>query len=170
MRILLIVLLFIPISLAKEITITHEAQDVDNSYSKVIEFIKSQEGFRSNPYYCAGHKLTVGYGHQIKSRDSFVYPISRELADTILFKDFNNSIILAKRYTDWHNDSLLAISHFIFAFGETKFRKSTLYSLIKEDKCIISELRKWIHVNGVPNKHIRKNREFEIKLLTNGTN
>lgn len=52
-----------------------------------IDAIKLHEDFRAYPYKDLGGNWTIGYGHLIKTGESFQHDLSIEDADKLLFKD-----------------------------------------------------------------------------------
>lgn len=44
-------------------------------------------GFASNPYRCPAGKLTVGWGHVIKPRETFASPLTADQAEALLRSD-----------------------------------------------------------------------------------
>lgn len=52
---------------------------------RLIEFIKTQEGFKATVYTCAGGKKTIGYGHVVT--DSSVQTITQNSAEFLLQSD-----------------------------------------------------------------------------------
>lgn len=61
-----------------------------------LDFIKSWEGFRDRPYDDGYGGITIGYGHLIKSGESFGQ-ISREEAEQILARDVQRAVDLVNR-------------------------------------------------------------------------
>jgi len=57
---------------------------------RYVEFLKDQEGFRSQPYEDATGNLTVGYGHKIREGEDFSSGISQEDADRLLRQDMQS--------------------------------------------------------------------------------
>lgn len=174
-NVLIIILLVIPsITNDSHLLLLESKFEPVNSKELVIAFIKEHEGYRAYPYTCAANVLTIGYGHTLKKYDTFKYPMNESIASVVLLQDFDRCIDIAHKYTKWNNDSLLAISHFIYSFGSTKFLKSTLYKLIQEGKPIDKEIIKWCNYKKDGtfkySKHIYNSRLFELKLLQNGIN
>lgn len=131
-------------------------------YSRVISSIMVHEGLRNKVYYCAGGNKTIGYGHLV-TKDTFNILSDSEALD-LLKDDFNKCILYTQKYTT-NIDTLLGISHFIFCFGSTKFNKSLLKQKLLKGECIEEELIRWININGKPSSHLKKRREFEIRLI-----
>ena len=130
----------------------------DSLYEAVVSFIKSHEGYRGKPYPCINTgKPTIGYGHIIKSTDSFPDSISRVHAEKILRRDLDAAIKLVDQRTDLSYKQTLAMGHFVFCKGIGTFTWYVL-PLIKEGKTIDSTLLSMAYP---------KNRKFELKLWNN---
>jgi len=147
----------------------------EEKYEEIVNYIKEHESFVPYPYHTGidTDKPSVGYGHVIKPGDRFKYPISEEFADSLLRKDFNGAMRLAKIYSPKFNDEqyrfqLLAISHFIFAKGIGNYNKSKLKYLVDNNLDISKEIIKWtvIRKNNViyHNKRMLTHRYYEIKI------
>jgi lysozyme len=142
----------------------------------VVAKIKKHEGFRSNPYYCAGGHLTIGYGHLMRNTDTFK-KLSHKRAERILRQDFNKSLRAALRLSpilkeDTNIYKRYAIAHFIFGKGSGNYSKSRLKYLVDNQLDIRNEIRRWnkIHNNGkvITSKWLSDINEWRIKLYYYG--
>ena len=166
--------------LAPSLVITEEKKEKDlqeylrlvewrETYEMIVKSIKRREGFESNKYYCPGGILTIGYGHAIRTNESFVEPLTESEADRLLRQDLDSAIAYVQRTTDLEHIQLLAMSHFVFNVGSGNFYRSTLRQLIIADKPIDEEIIKWIHIKT--NKGIFKSdwllqsRKLELELF-----
>lgn len=147
---------------------------VDNnkvlSLDEVKDMIKSNEGFSSTIYRCPAGKLTIGYGHLITNKDIFK-TISKDKAELLLIKDFTNSIfdfLFSTNLQITEYNKVIAISHFIYCFGITKFNSSTLKKNIMNNKSIDAEIVRWININKQPSKKLLQTRITELNIY-NGT-
>lgn len=126
----------------------------DSLYLKTISFIKMHEGFRSCEYIIEG-KSTIGYGHLIKKGESFNC-LTKKQADSLLIKDLNSSINLAKKYIKTKGSRLLSISHFIYCKGIGNFLKSSIYfKIINNIELLEEDFLKY---------RFKKNRQYEWEL------
>ena len=140
------------------------------SLDEIKDMIKSNEGFSSTIYKCPAGKPTIGYGHLVTNKDIFTY-ISRDKAELLLIKDFTNSIfdfLFSTNLKITEYNKVIAISHFIYCFGITKFNSSTLKKNIMNNKPIDEEIVQWININKRPNKKLLKTRINELEIY-NGT-
>lgn len=143
------------------------------NYDICIENIKGNESFVDTVYLCPAGYRTIGYGHQIKKGEQFT-KITKLQADSILEADFSLSVKEAYRLTGFTGNKNLALAHFFFAFGTSKYQKSTLRSLLMQkepDRAKIEkEWLKWCNykdTNGVWHEvpALKKARQFEINLF-----
>lgn len=143
------------------------------NYDLCIENIKKNESFVDTVYVCPAGYRTIGYGHQIKKGEQFT-KITKLQADSILEADFSLSVKEAYRLTGFTGNKNLALAHFFFAFGTSKYQKSTLRSLLMQkepDRAKIEkEWLKWCNykdTNGVWHEvpALKKARQFEINLF-----
>jgi len=140
------------------------------SLDEIKDMIKSNEGFSPTIYKCPAGKPTIGYGHLVTNKDIFTY-ISRDKAELLLIKDFTNSIfdfLFSTNLKITEYNKVIAISHFIYCFGITKFNSSTLKKNIMNNKPIDEEIVQWININKRPNKKLLKTRINELEIY-NGT-
>ncbi|MFN8349423.1 MAG: lysozyme [Spirosomataceae bacterium] len=65
-----------------------------------------------------------------------------------------------------------ALIDFIYQFGLTRFRSSTLLKVVNSTPndytAVATEFRKWVNVNGSPNTALQKRREANIVQYTGG--
>lgn len=137
----------------------------------LIPFLKSFEGFSASPYRCPGGFQTVGYGHRIRPKEAFSFPISPEIAEVILWNDINHIIPVLDAFF-WVPLSLhqrAALLSFTFNVGTAALQRSTLRLKVnrEEHEAVPQELMKWIWVRGQPSRGLRK-RRFAEGSLYNG--
>lgn len=118
---------------------------------KGIELIKHFEGFKAEPYVCAGGHLTIGYGHKIQDGEEFS-TISLTEAENILAKDLICSERAVIQYinTLLHDNQFAALVSFTFNMGGAALQRSTLrqkvnYGLNKEAS---REFLRWVYAGG----------------------
>lgn len=133
----------------------------------VLTNIKHSEGLKLRPYRCPANHWTIGYGHLLTKNDLHIQ-IDTSFAEALLLYDFNKCYDLTDK-TLKHNQRL-AIAHFIFNIGFTKYNKSKIPKLIKQNKFIGWELLQFIHYKNnkgvyIKSNNLKKAREFELKLF-----
>ncbi len=144
----------------------------DSIYEKTIEFMKKNEGFRSEPYYCMAGVKTVGYGHVIKEKDSLQFPLSKYSADALLRSDLNKRIRWVEDDLDMDRleepAKVIALAHFIFNVGQGNFKNSRLYDRLKNHGELSDVIMHFVHIktkNGwVKSKNLLQMRKYEYSL------
>lgn len=167
----------------KSKTVIKSNNTVSKSIIKVLninlrQYIIDHEGLMLQPYECLSSKgkkkrkfYTIGYGHVIKSNESYLYKgITKDKAESILTKDLLISyeeLCKLKGVDNLTLNQKLATSHFIFALGIGSFTKSTIYKHICNgdiDKVKEKHFTEWCRINGKKNKNLLKMRKFEYNL------
>jgi lysozyme len=184
-KIILILIMFIlPVILLAPVSTENRLEEYmkgyryDKLYESVLQSIRKFEGLKLTSYCCPAGYKTIGYGHLIRDYEIIQDTITKEQAEELLIKDFENSIntvinlLKYNRYKE--SEKTLALSHFVYNIGSGGFEKSTLLHLIKENKPIRYEMLKWIHYRDKNNKLIISNnlinaRLYEISLYSNTT-
>ena len=134
-----------------------------------IELIKSLEGFRSEPYVCAGGYLTIGYGHKLLPSDSYKI-ISPEKAQQILENDLRRIERLVLKYINVgiNDDQFAALVSFTFNVGAAALQRSTLRQKINygyyEDGA--KEFLKWVYAGGRKIIGLVRRRRLESELFS----
>jgi lysozyme len=134
-----------------------------------IELIKSLEGFRSEPYVCAGGYLTIGYGHKLLPSDSYKI-ISPEKAQQILENDLRRIERLVLKYINVgiNDDQFAALVSFTFNVGAAALQRSTLRQKINygyyEDGA--KEFLKWVYAGGRKIMGLVRRRRLESELFS----
>jgi lysozyme len=128
-----------------------------------IRLIKEFEGYKSKPYYCAAGKLTIGYGHVIKSGEK-LKELTEDQATELLIKDINEIASYIKRYikVELTQNQIDAILSFVFNIGNGAFLNSTFLKKLNKNDFIgaSQEFLKW-------NKIARKGKKISLEGLTN---
>lgn len=140
-------------------------------YNEAIKQLKEFEGLRLETYYCLAEQKTIGYGHAIQKNEQFTI-ITEQQADTLLKQDLNKCIKAVLNSTDLHKfedaAKVIALSLFVYNCGIGNFNKSTLRTLVNEDKSIDDEIIKWTYVKTkrgyVYSTHLLKRRKFEMNI------
>lgn len=111
-----------------------------------IALIKHFEGFRRTPYLCAGGKWTVGFGHVIRSFETFS-KITEEQAENILKDDLihaENAVnaLITVPLTQNQFDALASLT---FNIGRENFLTSTLLKKLNAGDVTgaAAEFKKW---------------------------
>ncbi len=133
-----------------------------------IELIKKLEGFKSEPYFCSGGHLTIGYGHKLLPNDYF-QKIDEKQASKILEQDLLYTERQVIRYINvlLSDNQFAALVSFTFNVGAAALQRSTLrqkinYGLYKEAS---KEFYKWIFAGGKKNLGLFRRRKLEVNLF-----
>lgn len=131
--------------------------------------IKSFESFQSEPYVCAGGKLTIGYGTRIEA-DQYKNGISEAEADEMLRKDVSTvrEKVLSLVSVDLSQGEEDALVSFVYNVGVTAFANSTMLKKLNQgDKAgAANEFGRWIKAGGKVRKGLILRREIEKRLFT----
>lgn len=137
-----------------------------------IELIKKYEGFKSSTYICPAGKKTIGYGHVIKTGESYTY-INAEQANSLLINDlaklelFINKVVTVPINQNQF-DALISLN---YNWGSDNFLKSKgLAKLNNSDyEGAIIEFKEVNKVNGKILTGLVKRRQEESELFIKGT-
>lgn len=133
-----------------------------------IKLIKSLEGFRAEPYVCAGGYLTIGYGHRLLPSDSYK-KISREKAEQILENDLCRVERAVLKYinVEVNDDQFAALVSFTFNVGVAALQRSVLRQKINyghyDDGA--KEFLKWVYAGGRKIIGLVRRRKLESDLF-----
>ena len=124
-----------------------------------VNFVKLNEGFRSQVYTCSAGKLTIGYGFTSKTIVA-KGTITEEEADTILrgYVEACKRIVRNNVRVRLNENQEAVLIDFIYHFGSGAFKNSTLLKVANAgqfDK-VPAELRKWVKQKKVRNGKIVK--------------
>jgi lysozyme len=128
---------------------------------QVLSYIKSHEGFSKKVYRCLGNKRTIGFGHCLRSNETYSY-LTYEKAGLLLDRDFKECEDLARKETSNENQKL-AIAHFIYCLGIGNYKKSTFRKKLLAGKDII-DILKWCKIKGKKYKTLENARIYEYGL------
>lgn len=141
-----------------------------------IELIQKFEGFSPSPYKCPAGVTTIGYGSTSYSNGSPVLandpPITEEEAENICLayvqRDFE---FLAEDLRALNPNQWGAILSFVYNIGRSAFLTSTLFLVIKENRCnpyILDEFLRWNKVRfrgeKIPSLGLTRRRLAEATL------
>jgi lysozyme len=116
-----------------------------------IDLIKRFEGFSSTVYICPAGYPTIGYGHLVRSGESYT-EITETEAEELLRKDVESAERAVLRLvnvplTDGQFDALVS---FTFNLGSGAFQRSTLRSKVNRQAHaeVPAQLMRWVWAGG----------------------
>jgi len=116
-----------------------------------IDLIKRFEGFSSTVYICPAGYPTIGYGHLVRSGESYT-EISETEAEELLRKDVESAERAVLRLvnvplTDGQFDALVS---FTFNLGSGAFQRSTLRRKVNRQAHaeVPDQLMRWVWARG----------------------
>jgi len=116
-----------------------------------LDLIKRFEGFSSTVYICPAGYPTIGYGHLVRSGESF-NEISETEAEELLRKDVESAERAVLRLvnvplTDGQFDALVS---FTFNLGSGAFQRSTLRRKVNHQAHaeVPEQLMRWVWAGG----------------------
>jgi GH24 family phage-related lysozyme (muramidase) len=135
-----------------------------------VNLVKSFEGFRSCKYKDAVGLWTIGYGHLIKSGETFNHCLSQAQAVALLQKDLHSaeSCVSSHVKTSINQHQFDALVSFTFNLGCGALSSSTLLKKVnaRQFSQCCAEFRKWVHGGGKVLPGLVRRREAECKLFT----
>lgn len=148
------------------------------SYNDFKEKLKEFEGLRLKAYKCPSGVLTIGYGHTHSVTSNMV--ISNEIAEVLLEYDitmaFSQLMSLNNSFIGYHEGLRFALIDFVFNFGITKYKNSTLRKVVEsidyskslshnDIERLSIQFYRWVHSNGRVLKGLERRRAWEVSLL-----
>lgn len=138
---------------------------------RLINLIKSHEGYFSEAYICPSGYRTIGYGHRTKTLSK----VTKKQAYNLLLKDLNKihktlHQLVPNNLSEAKYEALLS---FCYNVGTYNFEKSTLRKLILENPNnpdIILEFGKWRKGGGKVLNGLVKRRRDEANLYFSDNN
>lgn len=134
-----------------------------------IDLIKRFEGFSSTVYICPAGYPTIGYGHLVRSGESYT-EISETEAEELLRKDVESAERAVLRLvnvplTDGQFDALVS---FTFNLGSGALQRSTLRRKVNRQAHseVPEQLMRWVWARGKRLKGLVKRRESESTLYS----
>ena len=136
---------------------------------KGVELIKSFEGFKAEPYVCAGGYLTIGYGHKLLPSDSYK-TVNIEKAHQILENDLRKIERSVLKYinVEVNDDQFAALVSFTFNTGAASLQRSVLRQKINYgcyDEAT-KEFSKWVYAGGKKIMGLVRRRKLESELFS----
>jgi GH24 family phage-related lysozyme (muramidase) len=133
------------------------------------EFIKKQEDLSLKSYFCSAGVEIIGYGHAVKKGEK--KEITVDDANLLLVQDVQLALESLKKLTNikkLNKNQIVAMTSFIFNFGEAKTRTSTLIKLLNGGvpfEIVAQEFHRWVYTNGEINKSLIARRKRESNLF-----
>jgi lysozyme len=125
-----------------------------------LAFERVQEGLVLHPYCCQAGVWTIGYGHT-KGITESTPPITKEQAEAWLVEDAREAmqaaLVLSPGLAIEPAPRLEAITDFIFNLGASRYRASTLRTMIQRKlwAAAAEEIKRWVWIH-VPDEGLRK--------------
>ena len=118
--------------------------------SAAIELIKRYESLSLVPYLCPAGKLTIGWGHVIRSGETFE-KVTKAEAEKILKKDvaIAETAVNELVRVDLHQEHFDALVSFVFNAGARNFKNSTMLRKLNAGDYLGAgrEFQKWVYSN-----------------------
>ena len=161
---------------------TYEATEYNDNYSWVhnisdtgLDFISGYEGFSASIYKDVAGLPTIGYGHLIKSGESFG-TLNKFAAKELLRKDVSIAVAAVNKYVKipLSQNQFDALTSFTFNVGSSALSNSSLLRNVNSlnSLSIASSFMMWnkARVNGVlsPVQGLTNRRQAEANLYLNG--
>jgi len=133
-----------------------------------LDLLRQFEQFRSAPYKDQGGKLTIGYGHLIKTGESFTV-LTQTQANALLAKDVALAEAALRRRVkvELNENQYAAVVCWIFNLGEGNLQQSTLLlklnALAFDD--VPGEILRWHRVDNKPSRGLIRRRAAEAMLF-----
>ncbi len=134
------------------------------------QIIRTFEGFSPFTYSDAAGFPTIGFGHLIRSGETFSEPLMGEAADLLLRKDLRNTEngvnqAVKRRLQQHQFDSL---GSFTYNVGTGTLRKSTLLRLVNlsKDGDVPNQFRRYVYAGGKKLRGLVARREAEAMLYS----
>lgn len=135
--------------------------------AKGLALIKEFEGLRLEAYLCPAGVWTIGWGHTkgVEKGDR----IDISAAEKYLREDIEEAERGIEKLVKvkLNDNQFSALVSFVFNFGETKFRSSTLLRVINTDPHspnVAVQFRRWVYADGKISQGLIRRREAEVKL------
>lgn len=133
-----------------------------------LDLLKRSEGYRSQTYLDAAGIATIGYGHRLLPRESFLNGIGEAQAGEILASDLAAAERAVERLvrvalTQGQFD---ALADFCFNLGAGKLASSTLLKELNNGQyeAARNQLLRWDHAGAQENAGLKARREAEFQL------
>lgn len=144
----------------------------NNIIGKACAIIKDFEKFKEFAYLDSGGVWTYGYGftktpmgNPVKKNDWINKNDSDKFIEKIVKSDFEEIKKVIKQ--NLNKNQLSALLSFVYNIGLTRFRRSTLLSLINkkaDENTISKEFLKWVYDNGQIVRGLQNRRSKEVNI------
>ncbi len=144
----------------------------NNIIGKACAIIKDFENFKEFAYLDSGGVWTYGYGftktqtgNPVKKNDWINKNDSDKFIEKIVKSDFEEIKKLLKQ--NLNKNQLSALLSFVYNIGVTRFRRSTLLSLINkkaDENTVSKEFLKWVYDNGQIVRGLQNRRIKEVAI------
>lgn len=142
-----------------------------NASPQAINLIKKWEGFAPKAYLCPAGKLTIGYGHVLKTPRGKGEGelIGEREATTLLMADIAKVEAALIKYvrvplTQNQMDALVSL---VFNIGIAAFSRSTLLKLLNNGDYsgAAQQFTRWIYIDKTASNGLLRRREAERELF-----
>lgn len=136
---------------------------------KGIALIKKYEGFSAVVYRCPAGKLTIGYGHMLKTGEDFTtiteYDADGLLRVDVMAAEHAVNALVKVALTQGQFDALVS---FVYNLGATHFKNSTLLKRLNEGNYEVAgdNFQKWVYGGGKKLEGLVRRRAAEWALFT----
>ena len=137
-----------------------------------LNLIKRFEGYSAIPYKDIAGRMTIGYGHLIKSGEVFG-AVSNLDATNLLATDVEwaEEVVNKSVTVDINQCQFDALVDFVYNLGSGNFQKSTMLGYINSGESmdkITAQMISWDRAGGVVSQGLLNRREAEAKLYSTG--
>jgi lysozyme len=133
-----------------------------------IDFIKGFESFEPKPYRCSANRLTIGYGHVIRSGEDLTV-LTEPQASDLLAKDLERfeADVLGAVDVPLEQNQFDALVSLAFNIGGGAFKGSTLVRMLNEHDyaSAADQFLRWDKCNGKPLAGLTRRRQAEAKMF-----
>jgi GH24 family phage-related lysozyme (muramidase) len=133
-----------------------------------IDFIKEFEAFEPRPYRCSANRMTIGYGHVIRSGEDITV-LTEQQASDLLAKDLERfeADVLGAIDVPLEQHQFDALVSLAFNIGGSAFKGSTLARILneREYKSAAEQVLRWDKVNGKPLAGLTRRRKAERAMF-----
>jgi lysozyme len=117
-----------------------------------LNLVQESEGLAVEKYQDAAGKWTIGYGHLIKTGETFDGPISEQRATELLEQDLQlaQSAVDELVSVSLNENQYSALVDFVYNVGKNNFSASTLLKRLNSGKyaTAANEFVKWVYAGG----------------------
>ena len=134
---------------------------------EALTIVKDFEGYRDKPYKCPAGKLTIGYGHVLKTNEK-ISSLTTPVATSILKEDLSAALDVVNKYVKVYllQNQLSSLLSFIYNIGEPQFKTSTMLKKLNNGDYpgAAKEFKRWKFIgkkvsDGLVN---RRQKEYEL--------